>query len=162
MKVFLPCINTCADAMDISCTEHEITLSLFTLFVNEKSKVNVRFKACYSPSYQEKIINSIIDTMNEEWMEKSDEEIKEEVEVIRKVHSALELEGEFLDKNLPVSNALFELARYLNDDNEVYIITNYKDKIKDELNKWKTEINKLSLELNIITPAEAFVVASKD
>jgi len=87
---------------------------------------------------------------------KKNKDIIKEVEVIRKVHSALDLEGEHLEKEMDVDCSLFELARYLYDENEVYIVTNYPDEIKAKHNNW---LKKLKNDFNepfiIISPSQA-------
>lgn len=156
MKIFLPCVDTCADSMDITSKEHEISLLFCSILAQEKANPNPQFKGCFSPSFQKKIYDAIIETMNNEWASKRPEEIMNSIEAVAKVHSALELQGEHISDKLDVYSSLFELARYLNDENEVYVVTNYPQKCGAERQKWLASLTDgYSTQFPIITPGQA-------
>jgi len=156
MKIFLPCLQTCADALDIESKEHGVTLLFFSFLAEELGKIKPNFKAHFSPSYQKKIYDVIIDTMNNEWEGKKFEEIEKDIEIIRKVHSALELEGEHLGGKMDVKTSIFELARYLGDENEVYLVTNYFEEVKEDKKRWvETLGEENTIDFEIVDPSQA-------
>ncbi len=161
--VFLPCLQSCADALDIDSKEHSVTLLFFSFLAEQRTNLNSKFKGCFSPAYQKKVYDAIIDTMNNEWSGKDFEEIKDHIEIVRKVHASLELEGEHLDQNMDVEISILELARYLNDENEVYIVTNYKEKLYKKIEQWKKSIQDGdSINFNMVTPSQAIYLIKKD
>ena len=158
MKVFLPCFNTFIDGLDVEASDYVVTLSFFAKMVGERQKYPPYTRAFFSPSLQKKIIDTIVDVINDEWNDLSDKEIEKRSEVINKVLSAMDLEGEHLSKELPIGIALFELALYLDDEHDVYIVTNDAEKLKDMKKEWITfRQDKEPTEKNfvVITPAQA-------
>lgn len=162
MKIFLPCFQTCVDAMDSTNNEHEVTLLFFSVLAEEKGNAKPRFKSCFSPPHQNRFLSALIDTMNNEWKDKKFEDIVNEVTIIEKVHSALELAGEHIKDDSHTSTAIFELARHLFDENEVYIVTNYPEKINDKKKSWISGLadkDKNVIDgLPVITPSQAIIL----
>jgi len=164
VKIFLPCFDTCLDGLDVTCKDNKITLLFFDKVITERQYYPAYLRAYYSPSHQEAIVKLIQTTLENEWTNLSDKEIGTKAEIINKVFSAIDLGGEHLPNSLPIEIALFELALYLDDEHEVFIVTNYSEKIEEYRKKWLKfrEDNKPREEnFAVINPATAiYLMAS--
>lgn len=158
MKVFLPCFNTFIDGLDIKSPNHISAISFFAKMVDERQKCPQYTRAFFPPSLQREIIDIIIEVINGEWKDLPDLEIQDRAKVINKILSAMDLEGEHLDEKMPVGIALFELALYLDDEHEVFIVTNDFEKLKKTKKEWiEFRKDKEPKERNfvVINPAQA-------
>lgn len=146
--------------MDVGNQNHQFTLLFFHLLAESKANSNPKFRGCFSPSYQERIIEAIVEAMNNEWANKERKDIIGNIEAVSKVHSALDLGGEHLSSTLLPHISLFELARYFYDENEIYIVTNYSEQLKKDLELWKKNcsIEDGVYDFNIISPSEAIAL----
>ena len=136
MIIFLPCFQTCIDGLDIQSSNYQKTLLFFDRLVNERYKNSSRIRGYYSPSHETKIIDTILPLINSDWKDLSRQEIENKLEVINKVFASMELSGSHLSDFLDIDISLFELALYLNDEHEIFIVTNYPEKLKEAREKW--------------------------
>jgi len=158
LKVFLPCFNTFIDGLDVNSSNYTETFSFFTKMVTERQKYPSYTMAFFPPSFQKKIIDIIVEVLDEEWSELSQEDIEKKAEVINKVMSATDLGGEHLSEKLSISIALFELALYLDDEHDVYIVTNDEEKLEEKRKKWiefRKDKKPSEKDFVVINPAQA-------
>lgn len=139
-SAFILCPSTIIDMMRFDDGSRNIYKKFLELATSEKNKVCTLESKKFRHFIPVPVHDRIIDFIVENYMNSKNKETFEiEMEYIKMIHSVFEREGSALIDLEPFESTI-ELARELNDKYDVFIVTEYTEKVTEAFERIRKEL----------------------